>query len=419
MGNIMPRVALHTLGCKVNQYETEKIAEDFRARGFEEAPFSGVADVYVINTCTVTNTADSKSRQAARAAARRNPGAAVVLTGCYADTSADQLSELDGITMVIGNSDKSRLAQIVIESLYPEMPGRSSVETHLPGRTRALLKVQDGCDQFCAYCAVPLARSVMSSRPMDEAISEAESLAKRGYKEIVLTGIRLGRYEPGLVELIGALAGISGIKRIRLSSIELTDVPDGLLELMADKPKICLHLHLPLQSGSDEVLARMNRPYTALEFEAFAAKARALMPKIGITTDIMVGFPGETEAQFEETCSLAQRVKFSRSHVFPFSVRPGTAAAEMKDDVSSSEKTRRKKRLTELTDASMREFAEGLVCTTANVLVEGKKVQPSLWSGLTDNYVRVTFEGQRGSVGEIVDIEIESAADGIAHGRQV
>lgn len=443
----MPRVALHTLGCKVNQYETQKIAESFRSRGFDLVSFTDEADIYVINTCTVTSTADSKSRQAARAAMHRNPNAAIILTGCYAETSEEQLSKLDGISLIIGNQDKDRLVDKVVEQLYGGKVNsgdgngnvqRSTFNVQRPTpdeslnpksairnpqsqmvRTRALVKIQDGCDQFCSYCAVPLARSVMTSRPMDDVLGEAKGLAERGFKEIVLTGIRLGRYEYGLVELIGHIAEIRGIERIRLSSIELTDIEDGLLELMAANEKVCRHFHLPLQSGHDEVLARMNRPYTTAEFESFVRRARSLMPDIAITTDIMVGFPGETEEQFEGTYEFAERIRFSRAHVFPYSPRPGTAASGQKDDVSHAGKTRRKTRLAEMTTRCLHEFAEGLAGHPVKVLVEGKQIKPNLCSGLTDNYVRVVFECGPEHVGEIVTVMVESASEGLAHGAMV
>ncbi len=428
-----PRVALHTLGCKVNQYETQKIAEDFRARGFDLVDFSGEADVYVINTCTVTNTADSKSRQAARQAIHRNPNAKVVITGCYAETSEEELARLDGISLIIGNQDKPRLVDKVVSRLFGGVviSNQSSVASGEPdhsalriphsalGRTRALVKIQDGCDQFCAYCAVPLARSTMTSRVPEDVLAEARSLAESGFREVVLTGIRLGRYEHGLVELIRAMTKIHGIERIRLSSLEITDAPDGLLELMASNEKVCRHLHLPLQSGHDEVLAAMNRPYTTADFEAFVAKARSLIPDIAITTDIMVSFPGETEEQFQGTCDFAERIRFSRAHVFPFSPRPGTAASRVKDDIPSAEKTHRRALLADLTSQMMHEFAEGLVGRTVNVLVEGKQIRPNVWSGLTDNYVRVTFQGGADHVGRIVQVAVQSAHDGSVHGEMV
>ena len=412
----MPRVALHTLGCKVNQYESEKIAEDFRSRGFDVVRFSDEADIYVVNTCTVTQTADNKSRQAARAAINRNPDAAVILTGCYAETSPDLLGRIDGVALVVGNKGKESLVDEVIARLPLRMGDRArgrKGETPRT-RTRSLIKIQDGCDQFCAYCAVPFARPIMTSKPMEEVLSEARDLTDRGFKEIVLTGIRLGRYACGLTELVKALADIHGIERIRLSSIELSDIPAGLVESIAENTKVCRHLHIPLQSGDDGVLRRMKRPYTTTQFAAFVANVRSKAPGIGITTDIMVGFPGETAEEFENTCRFAEKVRFSRTHVFPYSARPRTEAATLKDDVSPTEKNRRKARIVKLAAECSQEFAEGLVGRTVQVLVEGKQRRANLSSGLTDNYVRVVFEG--GRPGEMADVRVESADGGIAYG---
>ena len=406
------RVALYTLGCKVNQYETQKIAEDFRSHGFEIVKFSEHADVYVINTCTVTQTADSKSRQAARAAVKRNPEAAVIITGCYADTSPEQLKKIEGVNLVIGNEGKENLAELVLKSLAVDVKIRNPQSAIRNVRTRALLKIQDGCDQYCSYCAVPLARPVMSNRPQAEVIYEAKELADNGYKEIVLTGIRLGRYENGLSDLLAELADIQGIERIRLSSIELTDIPDDLIALMSENKKICRHLHIPLQSGDNDVLARMNRPYTAEEFASFVEEARLQVPGIAITTDIMIGFPGETEEQFENTFKFADCVKFARTHVFRFSSRPGTAAALFKNTVMECEKARRSRLLMEQAAKHQHEFACGLIGKNMPVLVESK------CSGLTDNYVRVILDGAAGA-GEIVDVRIENVTRGTASGKVI
>ena len=428
----MPRVALHSLGCKVNQYETQKIAEDFRARGFDQVGFLDEADVYVINTCTVTQTADSKSRHAARSAVRRNPEATVVVTGCYAETSPEQLREIDGVTMVVGNREKPRLAERVTgelqDGMVEEFEGtretarrrrREPGQTKVRGRTRALLKIQDGCDQFCAYCVVPFARPVMESRSYAEVQAEAEDLAGRGFKEIVLTGIRLGCYEDGLTNLMAGLASVSGIERIRLSSIELTDIPEGLLDLMAREDKVCRHLHVPLQSGDDRVLASMNRPYTAEEFASLASNARSVVPGIAITTDIMAGFPGETAEEFENTYRFAGRMRFARTHVFRYSPRPYTAAARLADDVSAGEKDRRRNRLTDLAANCSHEFAGTLVGQIVRVLTESKEIGGKLRSGLSDNYVRVAFEAGLDQVGRIAEVRVESVSMGIAWGMLV
>lgn len=418
----MPRVALCTLGCKVNQYETEKIAEEFRSQGFELVEFSGEADVYVVNTCTVTRTADSKSRQAARSAVRRSRGATVVVTGCYVETSPEELQKVDGVTMVVGNEGKTRLVEDVMAQLsHAEMEKLQPFQFSAPedGRTRALLKVQDGCDRYCSYCVVPFARPVMSSRPSSEVAAEAQELARRGFKEVVLTGIRLGRYEDGELDLTGllrTLIGMPGLERIRLSSIELTDIPTGLVNLMAQERKLCRHLHVPLQSGDDGVLARMNRAYTAAEFASFVQEARLRVPGVAVTSDVMVGFPGETVEEFENTYRFVEEIRFARTHVFRYSVRPRTAAAGMRDDVLAAEKNRRSAQLMDLAARCSEEFARALVGKTVPVLVEGTQVGGGMLSGLTDNYVRVQFESAA-CKGQIADVRIESLADGVVCGR--
>jgi threonylcarbamoyladenosine tRNA methylthiotransferase MtaB len=448
----MRRVALYTLGCKVNQYETRKLAEEFQSNGMEIVAFSDEADVYVINTCTVTGTADSKSRQAVRAAAHRNPKATVVVTGCYAETSPEKVKSIEGVGLVVGNRGKDQLVELVNSKFpppgrgparggkipnpkirnpqsappsdgVPPQAGKSAIRN---GRTRALLKVQDGCDQFCSYCVVPLARPCMSSRPFDEVIAEAKELASRGFKEVVLTGIRLGRYEDGgfdLADLLDRINEIEGIERIRLSSIELTDIHPRIADLIAHKSKLCRHLHIPLQSGSDDILAAMNRPYSAAQFEAFTEGIRGVIPEIAITTDVMVGFPGETSEDFERTYAFAERMKFARMHVFRFSARPGTEAAKLKNNVPATEKARRSARLIELGARCSHEFAAGLIGKTMPVLiegpvlseVEGKKIGASMRTGLTDNYIRVMFSGKV-SVGEIVQVRIESVEGAVASG---
>ena len=417
----MPRVALRTLGCKVNQYETRKLAEDFQSKGFDLVDFSSEADIYVINTCTVTRVADSKSRQAARSAVNRNPQAAVVLTGCYAETSPERLRAIPGVALILGNREKPRLVEQVI-GLFGrnERLGKGRLrKPAIRNRTRALLKVQDGCDQFCSYCVVPFARPVMNSKPCGEALEEARALADRGFKEIVLAGIRLGRYEGEQADLVGLLedlAGVPGIERIRLSSIELTDIREGLLDLMAQGRKICRHLHVPLQSGDNAVLARMDRPYAAEEFSSFVREARAKIPGIAITTDIMVGFPGETEAEFRATYRFAEEMRFARMHVFRYSPRPHTAAAGLPDDVPHAEKERRSARLIELSWRRSQEFASAFLGATVPVLVEGKGINGNLRSGLTDNYLKVAFEGAPDLVGKIVDVQIQSVSQGTAFG---
>jgi threonylcarbamoyladenosine tRNA methylthiotransferase MtaB len=347
----------------------------------------------------------------------------VVLTGCYAETSPCDASAVEGVSLVIGNKDKALLAEKVCDLIghsekdAPRIPVYEPI-SGMPGRTRALIKVQDGCDQFCAYCAVPLARSEMQSRPFAEVVAEAENLASRGYKEVVLTGIRLGRYEnegADLADLVRALTWVGGIERIRLSSIEVTDVPVSLLPLMSGNTKICRHLHVPLQSGDDGVLGRMNRPYTAQDFKAFVRNARSMVPGIAVTTDIIVGFPGETEAAFANTRQLTEEVGFSKAHVFRFSPRPGTAAARMADDVPSAVKDNRSTILMQVSKEGACRFAGSLAGQTVQVLAEGKVLPNGQRSGLTDTYVRVIFDAPLLAAGKFANVCIDGVSpDGVA-----
>lgn len=413
----MPKVAIHTLGCKVNQYESEKLASEFRSNGFDVVDFRDVADIYVINSCTVTGSADSKSRQAARGAAQRNPNAKVVLTGCYAERTSE---EIDGIALIVGNRDKARLVQIVRKEFGLTQSGDVVIGTTLvASRTRALLKIQDGCDQFCSYCAVPFARSEMWSKEFSSVMNEAALLRDSGYKEIVLTGIRVGRYSDAgkdLADVLEGIAAIDGIERVRLSSIELTDIPSRLVEIMAGNRKLCRHLHIPLQSGDDRTLERMHRPYSTSDFRKFAVGARQAVEGLAITTDIMVGFPGETGDDFESSLSFAREMEFSRAHVFRYSPRPGTAAAEIGDTVSGSEKETRSTALIGCTKASADRFAKSLIGESMAVLVEGKEIQGGKRSGLTDNYVRVVFPGDQSLAGSMVQVRITDVSEGNACG---
>lgn len=419
----MPTAALHTLGCKVNQYETGQISDELSAGGFDIVRFTDKADVYIINTCTVTHTADAKSRQAVRAAVKRNPDAIIVITGCYAETSPDASASIEGVSLVIGNRDKAliprRLLAMLPESTLPD-PGHRSGQP--ASRTRALIKIQDGCNQFCSYCAVPLARPHMWSKPFEIALMEARRLADSGYKEIVLTGIRTGLYEDeshDLTALIEKLSDIEGLDRIRISSIETTDVPDGLPELIASNPKVCRHLHIPLQSGDDSVLKRMNRPYTSSEFLTFVERVRDAVPEIGITTDIMVGFPGETDEEFRSTCRVAEKARFSRTHIFRYSARPGTAASAFLDVVTDTEKERRSKELTDITSVCAAEFEDALVGKTSTILVEGKTSGGGMRSGLTDNYVRIYVDAKPELVGRIIEVDTRRMPDGRIRGDMV
>ncbi|MGQ9579879.1 MAG: tRNA (N(6)-L-threonylcarbamoyladenosine(37)-C(2))-methylthiotransferase MtaB [Armatimonadota bacterium] len=437
----MPTVAYYTLGCKVNQYETERIRAELERAGFRTVPFGSIADVYIVNTCSVTSTADAKSRAAIRKAHRLNPDACIAVTGCYVQLEAETVASIDGVSIVAGTTEKEELARRVLALLVnkknvAQVESISQVAAEyrneirsqsicLRIRTRAIVKIQDGCDHFCSYCVVPYARPIKRSRPANEVLSEIEELAEFGYKEIILTGIRLGAYQDDkykLPELINLIVQVPGVTRVRLSSIEPWEVDTSLLEAL-EHPKICKHLHIPLQSGNDEVLARMNRPYSSGDYLTLVKKLQKKFPGIGITTDVMVGFPGETDEAFQDTCNLVREAGFARIHVFRYSPRKRTCAAEMPNQVPESVKKARSKMLLRLGQERTRRFVEAWIDKTLEVLVESRscKGEPeqqspnsfqaiskglAVLSGFADNYIEARFLGKPSLVGNLVTVRV-------------
>ena len=419
----MGTAAFYTLGCKVNQTETAALQGLFEQAGFNSVPFDGLADVYVINSCTVTHLGDRKSRQMIRRARRANPEAVIVVTGCYAQVSPDDVMNIPEVDLVIGTHSRERLPELVIEAkskrlncvapleekqVFEQFPAMQSGE-----RTRAFIKVQEGCRQFCSYCIVPYARGPLYSRPPAAAVSEAARLAAEGFRELVLTGVHLGSYGvdlPGdvaLSDLIRHLVPIEGIERIRISSIEPTEITPDLIDVLLEHDKVCRHLHIPLQSGDDMILHRMNRKYDAGEFLQMVRWLRAQIPEIALTTDIMVGFPGETEAQFAHTLAMAEKCGFSRLHVFKYSPREGTLAAKFLDQVPYQVKEKRSKRLMALGLHLAASFRRGFIGKSAPVLFE-ETVSPGRIAGLTEHYVRVVANGNENILGQIADVNITS-----------
>lgn len=416
----MLKIAYHTLGCKVNQYETEKTREALECAGFETVAFFHSADVYIINTCSVTHVADSKSRAAIRRAIRRNSDAYVVVAGCYAELEPDRVTAIEGVDLVVPHDEKDALA----ERLAARFGSNPKSIIHNPKsvrprtRTRAVVKVQDGCDQFCAYCVIPYARTGKKSRPLESVLDELRALGEFGYREIVLAGIRLGSYRDGdarLPELIAKAAEINGISRIRLSSIEPWEVDDALLEAMAH-PKVCRHLHIPLQSGDDGVLARMNRPYSSDDYRRLIERVRGRVPGIGVTTDVIVGFPGEDDAAFANTCAMIEDTDFSRLHVFRYSPRDRTKAASMPDQVPDPVKKLRAEKLIELGTLAVARFAESQVGRVLEVLVESESAPPKCMRGFADNYVEVRLPGDASLKGEIARVKITGTDGGTCLG---
>ena len=412
----MIRIAYHTLGCKVNQYESEMIRESLERAGFATVPFNSPAEVYIINTCSVTGVADSKSRAAVRRALKLNPDAFVVVSGCYAELEPAQIAEIEGVGLVVPNDEKDAIPERIIARFAVNHSEQQTTRPRM--RTRAVVKVQDGCDQFCSYCVIPYARSGKASRPIDDVIAELKSLADFGYKEVVLAGIRLGSYQNEdykLPELIKEASLIEGIERIRLSSIEPWEVDDALLDAM-DSPKVCRHLHIPLQSGDDDTLRRMNRPYDTVQYRSIIDKVRGRIPGIGITTDVIVGFPSETDEAFENTSKMIQDIDFSRLHVFRYSARKRTKACDLPDPVDANIKKTRAERLTELGILGMKRFASSLIGDTLDVLVE--TATPNDLKGFADNYVEVTFPGDLSLRGQVVRVRINGInEDGGAFGE--
>ena len=426
----MPVAALTTLGCKVNQYETEKIAEDFARAGFTLADFDAPADVYVINSCSVTAAADKKSRYLARKAGRTNPDALVVMTGCHAQMVLDAGENVEGATLLVPNHEKTDTFGHVVRARPDVLSYSSSPASVLPsspragGRTRATLKVQDGCEHFCGFCSIPYTRKVLASRPFDEVVDEARRLGESGAREIVVTGICVGAYNevtgsggPDLADLLLAVADQPGVARVRLSSIQPIEVSDALINAFASHPNLCPHLHLSCQSGDDAVLQRMNRPYDTAFFLDLARRLRARVPDLAITTDLIVGYPGETRAEHENTLRFAQAVAFQKTHVFRYSPRPRTHAETLPDDVPDEEKKRRHAELQTVVDATNRAFTERTIGETLPVLVEGGTSAASgegaagMVSGHTPNYITVRFAGPRALRGQIVPVRLTHVSD--------
>jgi threonylcarbamoyladenosine tRNA methylthiotransferase MtaB len=421
----MKRVAFYTLGCKVNQYDTESMINLFRDAGYEVVDFREEADVYIINTCTVTHQGASKSRKMTRRAKRRNSESVVSVVGCYPQVSPQEVLEVTGVDLIVGTEgrkdivnlvDQARLSKDPVNCVQDVMETETFEEipiTESEERTRASLKVEDGCENFCAYCIIPYTRGAVRSRDLGDAVSEAKRLAKNGFKEIVLTGIHLGAYgkemdqDVDLVTLIKKLLPISGIKRIRLSSIEATEVNQELIDLIFKEEKLCRHLHLPLQSGSDEVLKAMNREYTTAEYADKIEKIRKEIPELAITTDVMVGFPGETEENFAETYQFIKEIEFSDLHVFKYSKREGTPAAKFSNQVHSKIKNKRSQKLRELATEFALEYRKHFKGKTLDVLLEEERDhKTALLTGLTDNYLRVLVNAPDKYKGELIDVNL-------------
>jgi threonylcarbamoyladenosine tRNA methylthiotransferase MtaB len=436
----MATVAFHTLGCKVNFYDTEAIWQLFKNDGYEQVDFEQTADVYVINTCTVTNTGDKKSRQMIRRAVRRNPEAIVAVTGCYAQTSPAEILAIPGVDMVIGTQDRDRIIPLVkqfeqerqpINAVRNIMKTRQFEELDVPDfadRTRAFLKIQEGCNNFCTFCIIPWSRGLMRSREPESVVKQAKALVGAGYKEIVLTGIHTGGYgedieDYSLAKLLWDLDKVEGLERIRISSIEASQITDEVIEVLQASDKMCRHLHIPLQAGDDDVLARMRRKYTTAEFASKIERIHEIMPDVAITTDVIVGFPGETEEMFRNGYQFMERMKFSEMHVFPYSKRTGTPAARMTDQIDEEIKNARVHELIDLSENMQLAYAQKFVGKVLEVIPErahkGSAADSGLIMGYSDNYVQLVFEGTEDLVGELCQVQVTEAGVNESKGKLV
>lgn len=426
----MASVAFHTLGCKVNHYETEAIWQLFKEQGYERTDFESISDVYVINTCTVTNTGDKKSRQVIRRAIRKNPDAVICVTGCYAQTSPAEIMAIPGVDIVVGTQDRVKMLEYIeqykeerqpINAVGNIMKNRVYEELDVPSftdRTRASLKIQEGCNNFCTFCIIPWARGLMRSRDPQEVIRQAQQLVDAGYKEIVLTGIHTGGYgedmkDYNLASLLRDLeAQVSGLKRLRISSIEASQITDEVIDVIDKSNVVVRHLHIPIQSGSNTVLKRMRRKYTMEFFAERLERLKEVLPGLAVTSDVIVGFPGETEEEFMETYNFIKEHKFSELHVFPYSKRTGTPAARMEDQVDEEVKNERVHRLIALSDQLAKEYASQFENEVLEVIPEERfKEDPEsgLYEGYTDNYLKIVFKATEDMVGKIVKVKINKA----------
>ncbi|UCH43850.1 MAG: tRNA (N(6)-L-threonylcarbamoyladenosine(37)-C(2))-methylthiotransferase MtaB [Dehalococcoidales bacterium] len=404
-------IAIETLGCKLNQAETELLARQFLKAGYRLVSATDAADIYILNTCTVTSIADAKSRHLLRLAHRQNPDAVLVATGCYAQRAPAELAQIEGVALVTGNEDKPELLQRLKESGYLEnhsaVPENALGHPHPAFRTRAFIKVQEGCSSFCSYCVVPLVRVKEKSLAADRVIGEINKRIASGYREVVLTGTKIGSYNDDGVTLQGLLERILGetdIARLRLSSLQPQEITTGLLHLWRNE-RLCPHFHLSLQSGCGTVLKRMGRRYTTADYQRVLELIRNLVPDAAITTDVITGFPGETDAEFAESYQLCQQLAFARIHVFPYSPRSGTKAARLPDQVDHLGKKQRAQQMLTLAKSSSQNFNQRFLGRIMTVLWENQS--GGLWSGLTGNYIKVYCESNKELTSQILPVKLE------------
>lgn len=460
----MNTCAFITLGCKVNQYETQAIRESLTACGYRETGPEQFADLYIINTCTVTSASDEKSRQYIKKVRRKNPRATVVVTGCYAEADAATIKKMEGVDFVITKAEEAHLAEIIGRGTVHRAPAQKTVTplrssnskgvtlpfsppsqggewggkfvfgltensiynlkiSHFAGHTKAFLKIEDGCDMYCSYCIIPYVRGGIKSRRPQDILDEAKRLIQNGYKEIILTGIHLGAYgrdasgSHRLLDVIYMLSNLSGLERLRLSSIEVNEITNDLIDLVAHTKKVCPHFHIPLQSGDDFILKRMNRKYTASQYREVLDNVRSKIDVPSFTTDVMVGFPGEKDVHFENTVELCKKVGFSRMHIFSFSAREGTPAAKMPDHCQPKIIKQRKALMEAVANVIAFAYKKQFLNKAVEVLVEAERDhKTNQLCGYSERYIKVLFDGSDAIKNTIVSLRIEDVNPSFAMG---
>ncbi|HEV8540088.1 MAG TPA: tRNA (N(6)-L-threonylcarbamoyladenosine(37)-C(2))-methylthiotransferase MtaB [Nitrospiraceae bacterium] len=433
MDACQPRASLHTIGCRLNQAETSLLADRLKQDGYHLVEFGQPTDLLILNTCSVTEQAEAECRYSVRQTLRSSPHAFVAVTGCYAQTGVDALRRLPGIDLIVGAQYKMSLPDYLPapsalrKQEAPEVFHTRTIDREdfvLPGAgeadtIRANLKIQDGCSFMCSFCIIPFARGHERSRRLEDVTREAGELVVRGHRELILTGVNIGQYACGghsLLDLIKSLEQIEGLERIRISSIEPTTIPDELLDYMATSPKLCRYLHIPLQSGDDRVLKAMNRRYLSRDYAGLIERTARRVPDVGLGTDLMVGFPGESEEEFARTMALAAELPFSYFHVFSYSERPGTAAARLRNSHEPGTVKMRSRRLAELSRAKRLAFYQARIGRTLPVLFENRDAG-GLWTGLTGNFIRVGVSTQQDLTNQVKPVVVTGVMDGLAVGH--
>lgn len=433
----MKKVAFYTLGCKVNQYETDAMLDMFKKDGYVQVDSEDFADVYVINTCTVTHMSDRKSRQYIRRMKKKNPEAIIAVVGCYSQVSPEEILEIEEVNLVMGTNERRRIVEEVkkldsnqkMSTVDDIMKVRAFEEIEINqtnGKTRAFMKIQDGCDRFCAYCIIPYARGgKIRSRDLESVVEEATKLSENGYKEIVLTGIHVASYgkdfkdeKINLLKVIKEVSKIEKIERIRLSSVEPILFTDEFIDEIKKIDKLCPHYHLSLQSGCDETLQRMNRRYKTDEYKAIVEKIRQNIKDVSITTDVIVGFPGETNDEFDKTLNFLKEINLMQMHIFKYSPRKGTPASEMKNQIDPQIKQLRSDALLSLDKENFKNFASKYLDSEMTVLFE-QSIKENVYEGLTKNYIRVVVKSDKNIQGQILNVKITEINDGYVKGELV